>query len=742
MKLQTGRHGTFLSYLAAAAVLAAVWVPEFAHYYVPGADIENVIEELRDVPDTDVLNEAGEMGLLLAGVDKAKTPQLAEDILRGKLDIKGYLPKEITLPFDEKDLVAGSPSWQLLLAGFAAPNILLDAYERTGKEEYFDAARDMIIAWADYEQNAWLPQGFLWNDHAIAARIPVLAKFWRLYRDHASFNVSSADKVLQMVVRSGQLLTKSGHFTFSTNHGVIQNLALWNICLAFPGLPGVAEFKQIALSRLHDQMGFYINDEGVVLEHSAEYHSHGVQLLGMALRYMTLLDIPIPPGWIDKYKKSKEFYAAIRRPDGSLPMYGDTKRNGDPLGVMLTTVGPGNRASRLERDSSLRPASAQSLYPAAGYSVWWDGLENWGNGQPLAQTVVTWSYFPGHGHKLADEMSVILWADGQPWWTNVGYWPYGYQGRKEALSWLGSNAPHVLGESADSVRETSLRYQGKSNGLSLIDLQRNGPVGYQAQRQVVHIAPDLWLVIDHAQDSKHRDSMHTWTAYPGLQISADSNTNGFFLQGSASATRLFTYFKTANGTGVEHLRGSTDPFAGWIVTEDRKISKADAFVVRRPSDGSWSLAVWKLVRDGGDETFSSDPRMLEWRDGDNWHVSLPMSAGTIEIRRQGERLIVSDEKGSGRDQSLVLTKGPDVSPDVARTHSNFAAANAKYEKRRDLREYRLRVTYVLLALFVLQELFFFVTRRFLGKARGGLRIISALGWAGIGGWLTFVYFVS
>ena len=127
-----------------------------------------------------------------------------------------------------------------------------------------------------------------------------------------------------MVARSEQLLAKPGHFTFATNHGVMQNLALWHATLAFPSLPRTPEYQRLALARMDDQMKFYVSREGVVLEHSAGYHLYGLKLLGFAFRYLDLMHQTPPQEWIDKYDSAKQVYAMLRRPDGSLPMFGDT----------------------------------------------------------------------------------------------------------------------------------------------------------------------------------------------------------------------------------------------------------------------------------------------------------------------------------------------------------------------------------------------------------------------------------
>ena len=57
---------------------------------------------------------------------------------------------------------------------------------------------------------------------------------------------------------------------------------------------------------------------------------------GMAMRLFTLNAIEIPEQWWEKYAKGVEFYALLRRPDGTLPMYGDTTSTSEGFGPPLT----------------------------------------------------------------------------------------------------------------------------------------------------------------------------------------------------------------------------------------------------------------------------------------------------------------------------------------------------------------------------------------------------------------------
>jgi Heparinase II/III N-terminus len=152
---------------------------------------------------------------------------------------------------------------------------------------------------------------------------------------------------MSMVARSEALLAKPGLFTVATNHGIMQNLALWHASMAFPALPHTQEYQRLASARMNDQMKFYLGEEGVILEHSAGYQPFGLERLAWAFRYLDLMHQPVPQEWIDKYERAQKFYGTLRRPDGSLPMLGDTDAAADQSGPRLASFALDRRAQRL-----------------------------------------------------------------------------------------------------------------------------------------------------------------------------------------------------------------------------------------------------------------------------------------------------------------------------------------------------------------------------------------------------------
>lgn len=725
-----------LYYLVPLAVILLIWLPLLRHYHVPDVSLSaETITASRHVPEDVLLHELSTMVFFddVTRLSKDEIVEVAEHVLRGTFDCPGFSKRHIVVPFSTHDIDQGPPVWRLAQACLLVPRLLLQAHRITKRDDFLLMARDVILAWASYERRKVLPSGYLWNDHAIAERALALADFWALYRRHRSYETRVAQDILQFAARSGMYLANPSHFTVSTNHGVMQNLALWHLALAFPLLPNSERNRHLALDRLREQMGFYLNGEGVVLEHSAGYHRAGVHFLSMAFRYMSLHGLSIPDEWRYKYEKAKEFYAFLRRPDGSLPAFGDTSNRTDRRGPGLTNVDTSGRSTALSYGVDWMPPQTRGLYPAAGYAVWWDGRSEWPNPHRLSQTVVVWSHYPDRAHKHADEMSVILWARGHTWWTNTGYWPYGSPERFEAEAWMGSNAPHLVDEPYASERVTTLRAHGWSEDIAVLDLERRGPRGYVARRQVLRLPLDLWIVTDYTSGDERDRSRTVWTTSHNVRMSDGPNPHSWDLQSDSADVVLTKFIFGSSGVTIVRHKGSRKPFVGWEVVNKQGMATS-ALVVEHPVRDSWVVTLWMLKNRGSSaQRLVSQPHMQSWNGPEDWTVALPMAEGVIRVSRQPTQVLLSRDSGSTR--VLPLTSPDPINQEIAETQELHARALRKYPRFSDHIEYRVKATSLSLFLLVLQEAFFFVHRRNTWKHHLLLRAFSVLAWMALGSWL-------
>ncbi len=723
-------------------VLCGVWFPVVSHFRVPQRVVtEGMIEVARLSPADGVLEELDSFFALSITPKWETEDQLvssAEEILRGRVDVPGFPVVEIGVPLDAGSLE--KPGTSLLLAGFSVPKILLDAYSVTRRDEFLLAAKDRIMAWARFEDAKLLPVGLLWNDHAIAARVQVLTQFWRFYRRHPEYRSDVAREILQWISRSGEMLAKPSHFTFWSNHGVMQNLGLWNIAVAFPSLPGTEEYSLLALERLGEQLEFLFDEEGVFLEHSFGYQEFDHSLISSAFRYLTLLGLQIPEDWQYKYKHAELVYANLRRPDGSLPLIGDTSLEVGSPGPLLSDMNDRGESNSLGHRSSWTPSSPNSLYPIAGYCVWWDGLWDWPRSQNLSQTATFWSNFPGHAHKHADELSVQLWARGQVWWTNVGYWPFGTKGREEAESWAGSNAPHLRNEPASSARESDLLGYAWLNELAALDLRRAGPGSFEVRRQLIHFKPDLWIVVDYVSGAPSANSRTLWTTSHDVELIDLDVSGGFLLRGPSGNEVLSAFIFGSEGVTIDSRNEGRSPFGGWEVVQNKPLP-ASSIVVEQPANGSWAVAVWTLQDPDTTGLIESDPPVMsDWQGVDSWTITLPLSSGQLHVERQGGDIRAGSSLSS-TFAAAQLTNPPSVVDERAAIEGSYQAAAEQYPRFLLYLPYRHTVTLALLVLLLIQETVFLFLHRLEVRHYFGLRVLNSLCWIGGGIWLLMRYLV-
>jgi hypothetical protein len=723
--------------LVFVAVLAAVWLPELTHWHVsPTPTSGPAIAQARSQPDNATLREIGSLQLRGVPVPPDQTLARADEVARGTLNLPGFPPAPVKLPFAATDLERGPPTWQLMVASLAGADLLLDGYLASGRQEWLDLAETTIVAFARHESQRWLDQGLMWNDHAISARVPVLAKFWSIHRGKQDPSTTTTQAVLGLISRSAMLLMKDDAYAWRTSHGILANLALLQIAAAFPYLPEAESARRVAVSRLAEHIKYWINQEGVTLLHSAGYHSGSLYHLSMALRLMTLNGLAIPADWWMRFDRAVDHEAMLRRPDGTLPLIGDTANLTGALLPLVTARGLADEAAPLRPLNPTTVNDASALLPGAGYAIWRD-VPAGSDAQVGGQTVMTWSYYPGLGHKLADELSVVLWARGQTWITNTGYWPYGAWGRNEAESWTASNAPHLVGESKSTQRGSTALFTGEQQDTRFIDVERRGPDGYLVRRQLLRVAPaDAWLVLDHGTDDRSRDAMAAWTFAADVSFRTLIQGQHYVAASDQRRGAISVSFASSNQSKARLHKGSRSPFLGWVVVE-REPQPAPSVTLARQAHLGWSLAAFSWAPDPGAAGGFTAVAMQQWQDAEHWTALLPSTQGEITVERRGALLRLGG----------AITKSINLTP-VAGGIAARADALAAYDKAAngfhrfpELIAYRTRVTKWLAALFACQLSILTILRWRAPRASTRLDIAIWTSWLAGGTWLHQFYLV-
>jgi uncharacterized heparinase superfamily protein len=204
----------------------------------------------------------------------------------------------------------------------------------------------------------------------------------------------------------------------TTNHYLVDLCGLAVLGLALPGAEP-DRWRRFALRELAREVAFQVYPDGGSFEASTGYHRLATELVDLPLRLAQDARVPVPPILPARLQRMRAFAAAVARPDGTLPLIGDS----DDGHLLPACAFP----------SPPVPAASSSAFPRAGIYVMRHGdyclmCDCGPNGQR-----------GNGGHAHNDTLSFELYA-GRPWIVDPG--TYSYTGDLAAYNWFRSTAAH------------------------------------------------------------------------------------------------------------------------------------------------------------------------------------------------------------------------------------------------------------------------------------------------------------
>ncbi|MCK4449845.1 MAG: alginate lyase family protein, partial [Anaerolineae bacterium] len=221
----------------------------------------------------------------------------------------------------------------------------------------------------------------------------------------------------------GALLTH-GHYIranlelalVTTNHYLADLCGLAVLGLALPGAEP-DRWRRFALRELAREVAFQVYPDGADFEASTSYHRLAVELFDLPARLAQHTGAPVPPILTEQLPLMRAFSAAVTRPDGTLPLIGDSDD-----GHLLPSLSA--LPSSTSTSTPFPHAGIYVMRHADRYLICDCGPNGQrGNG--------------GHAHN--DTLSFELYA-GRSWIVDPG--TYTYTGDLDAYNWFRSTAAH------------------------------------------------------------------------------------------------------------------------------------------------------------------------------------------------------------------------------------------------------------------------------------------------------------
>ena len=277
-------------------------------------------------------------------------------------------------------------------------------------------------------------------------------------------------------------------------------------------------------------------------------------------------------------------------------------------------------------------------------------------------------------------------------------------------------------------------------GLASIDLERRGPQGYVARRQVAQAMDGLWVVLDHTSGDFRDRTATLWTTSHDIQLTEGRISGSYDLTHTLNKSVVRTFIFGSSGTSIRRYKGSQAPFAGWQMADNNTPRPASAIMVEQPANDSWAVTIW-LLDDTGSRAkkVTAMPSMHSWRGPENWTITLPVESGTIRLSREADNVFLEDG-GTTPSTHLTLARPVGIDQKVVDIQAASERAKREYLKPRfqDVVDYRFKATYFSIFLLVLQEAFFAVYGRFTSKRYMLLRGLSSIAWVVVGIWLVVI----
>lgn len=382
-------------------------------------------------------------------------------------------------------------SWQWQTASLNFIPWLIAYYGASAPAAVPHFAIEAVRSWCIATETGLHDYEFARHDHAIAVRtenLLLLAAYL------ASRGLCSDTRLELEALIDGLcgLLEDDAFYSRHTNHGIEQSRILATVAYVLDGHQASARRWDIAMARLADELAFAFTREGVNVENSPGYHDYVCNAFLKIVRAFPRDRMEPLRRRIDALMpKAMRFLAHIVRPDGKLPVIGDTQLRG--VHSRFDAYADRPEAAWLEYATSngrrgQPPEETMACFPESGYLVVrdrWRKVVDTGKDVHLVMKCGCRSRY----HRHDDDLNIVLFF-GEDWLVDGG--AYCYEEASPVRRYLRSKWAHnvpVIQHPGRGWRALSTRSYGAALQVDVADdgslaaRARTGAyAGYRASR--------------------------------------------------------------------------------------------------------------------------------------------------------------------------------------------------------------------------------------------------------------------
>ena len=363
------------------------------------------------------------------------------------VSVQGFPEVRVCLFDDWSANPLDSRSWQWAVAAFRFIPSLIAYHAESGDQAAIDWARRALRSWNRAVAGPLRDYEFASNDHAVANQAESLV-FLLAYLDGLGIEEGFREEIAAAIHRHADLLATDDFYSRHTNHGIEQSRILAVVGDLFPGDARSADRLRIAVDRLQDELEFSFTREGVHVENSPGYHCYVCLSFLKIVDYFPREEVGELAAKVDELMpKAMRFITQVARPDGTLPVIGDTVN--EPVPDYFRRYRKTRDYRRLQYASTdglkgSRPVDTLGYYPQAGYAVVRDDWFPPGEGHRAFHLVFKCG-FRSRYHRHDDDLNLVLYHGGEDWLIDSGAFGYAEQHpvRRYVRSKWGHNVPVV-----------------------------------------------------------------------------------------------------------------------------------------------------------------------------------------------------------------------------------------------------------------------------------------------------------
>jgi hypothetical protein len=442
---------------------------------------------------------------------RSRAIELADEILSGFVSLPKHSPKAIPENPSWTEGSDGDPNWEFQYHTFRWVMPLLYAWEETKDIRYLDR---FIFLLQDYgedviEADPSLVSWLAWNDMGSALRVENWLETRRILLKKNALPYSLHVKMLKWFNIHGKMLSEDIKYKHENNHGTFHSRALLSLAVSAPELANSNKWFDLAVDRLQRQVLDLVGIDGSYNENAPQYHFMAINNFSSVRNLLFVIDRDFSEETATRLDLLNKTCAHFIKPDGSLPMFGDSPARMNLSGYKRRS--PELKYSITQGKSGKIPVSRMFATQNGGYVI---SRSGWGSKRPFSDE--SWALLDvglkGGGHGHADALNVLFYAQGADLLVDSGMYTFASgQDRNDIISSKAHNLlfPESVPKKWKGYLESDLLYAHDSESYSIAAASTDSPPGGVWTRFLIRIDPDDLLVIDTI--TKHNDKK--WAQY-------------------------------------------------------------------------------------------------------------------------------------------------------------------------------------------------------------------------------------